>query len=104
MLIYFLCGLLREAFTAQVEKGVNLMPETLHLVATTVGEIGPNNVWHTIRFLNGTWLRFGDVEAQAGGDRGFFQDVDCNQVRLDLHVCGVTRDLRLWHTVSRMDG
>jgi hypothetical protein len=80
------------------------MPETLHLVGTVAGGLVPDhNLWHTIRFIDGIWLRFGDVEAQTG-DQGFFQDVDCAQNRLDLHVCGVTMDLSLWHTVRRIDG
>jgi hypothetical protein len=80
------------------------MPELLHLVVTSsIADSGSNNVWHTIRRPNGTWLPFGDVEAQTG-DQGRFEGVDCDQNRLvDLHVCGVTSDRRLWHTVRRSD-
>ncbi len=54
---------------------------------------------HTIRYSNGGWQPFlGDVEGQSG-ERGTFINTDCAGTFGSLHVCGVTSDGRLWHTI-----
>jgi hypothetical protein len=60
-------------------------------------------LWHTIRFTNGPWQPFGNVEGSAG-DRGRFVGVSCAAIGTDLHVCGVTDDGGLWHTIRFTNG
>jgi hypothetical protein len=55
-------------------------------------------LWHTIRYANGAWAPFGDVEGQAG-DRGRFVSVALANVNDGLHLCGVTSDGKHWHTI-----
>ena len=71
----------------------------LHVCA--VDEEG--GLWHTIRFEHsGTWQEFRDIE-QAAGERGQFARVSCgaDYCEPDLHVCAVTSDGDLWHTIRR---
>jgi hypothetical protein len=61
-------------------------------------------LWHTIRHLDGSWQSFfGDVTSQAGNP-GTFQRLGIASVDNELHVCGVTTDGGLWHTIRHMDG
>jgi Astacin (Peptidase family M12A) len=76
----------------------------LHLCGVT----SDGRLWHTIRHPgtapdNGPWDAFGDVEGQTG-DRGFFYHMCCAAVGDDLHLCGVTNEGRLWHTIRFADG
>jgi hypothetical protein len=72
----------------------------LHLAGVT----RDGRLWHTIRRADGSWTPFGDVEGQAG-DRGSFRAVSVAAGTSGaLHLAGVTRDGRLWHTIRRADG
>ena len=73
--------------------------EELHLVAVT----DDGHLWHTIgdRAPSGefvSWSPFGDVEGQTG-DLGEFVKVDASGNGWQLHVIGVTRAGRPWHTI-----
>ena len=56
------------------------------------------------------WSGTIDAEASGGGEKGQFTDVGCAGVRNaatnsdDLHVCGVTSDHHLWHSVMAGSG
>jgi hypothetical protein len=77
----------------------------LHLCAVS----GSGNLWHTIRKTDGQWTGFGDVEGQAG-ERGQFVRVGITEAATgangssELHVCGVTTNGRLWHSIRRGNG
>jgi hypothetical protein len=61
-------------------------------------------MWHTIRLANGSWpWPFGDVKSQTG-DPGPFTAVGCAGIGGELHVCGVTSDGKMWHTIRHADG
>lgn len=68
------------------------------------GVTSDGRLWHTIRFGSGGWQGFfGDIEGQTG-DRGAFVKVACGMVGNDLHVCGITADGRIWHTIRYSNG
>jgi hypothetical protein len=75
---------------------------TLHLAGVT----SDGKLWHTIRYPNGTWQPFGDVEGQTG-DGGFITDVDVQVIGAGpngvLHLCAVNSDGRLAHTIRYPD-
>ncbi len=73
----------------------------LHIAAVTI----EGGLWHTIRFADGTWQKFGDVRG-ATGSTASFQAVSVAGLELNksLHVCGVTTDGGLWHTIRSADG
>ena len=63
---------------------------------------GSGRLWHSIyRDLVNTWTQFLDVEAEAG-ERGRFVDVSCADGD-GLHVCAITDDGRLWHSIRQGD-
>jgi uncharacterized protein YkwD len=78
-------------------------PGTLQLTAVT----SDGRLLHTIRYTNGTWSPFGDVKGQIG-DRGSIVDAEVQAIGAGadsaLHLCAITSDGRLWHTVRRADG
>ena len=62
--------------------------------------------WHTLRRSNGTWLPFSSVKSQAG-NHGQVRDVTCavlGGLLGELHVCAITQDGRLWHTIRAQNG
>src|SRR5262249_25444230 len=56
------------------------------------------NLWHALRFANGGWQAFRDVEL-AAGDRGFIVDCDLQSVGQDVHLCAIDSTGHLWHTI-----
>jgi uncharacterized protein YigE (DUF2233 family) len=60
-------------------------------------------LWHSV-YLHpeNTWTQFLDVEAEAG-ERGRFVDVSCASSFNRLHVCAITDDGRLWHSIREGD-
>jgi hypothetical protein len=76
---------------------------TLQLAGVT----SDGKLWHTIRYPNGGWAPFGDVEGQTG-DGGFITDVAVRVIGAGpngvLHLCAVNSDGRLWHTIRNPDG
>jgi uncharacterized protein YkwD len=78
-------------------------PGTLHLTAVT----SDGKLWHTVRTTNGAWTAFGDVKTQTG-DPGFIVDADVQVIgsgaTAALHVCAITSDGKLWHTVRYPNG
>jgi hypothetical protein len=85
------------------------MSGNLHLAGVT----SDGHLWHTIRQASGAWLSFGDVETQAG-ERGSFRHVGITErpvnipenapQECELHVCAVTSDGHLWHTIRQASG
>jgi hypothetical protein len=85
------------AFSAISCAGVG---NELHVVGVT----SDGNVWHTIRFGNGSWQAgFGDVKGQTSNP-GTVVAVGCAASGSELHVCVVTSDGNVWHTIRRGDG
>src|SRR5215213_1780637 len=66
----------------------------LHVLAVNSN----GRLWHTVRSTAGTWLSFGDVEAQTG-DMGTVASVAAAVRGSELHVLAVNTDGRLWHTI-----
>lgn len=73
----------------------------LHLVTCDVN----GDLWHTLRYGNGAWSPFGNIEQQAG-DIGSTRSVTCayynGPLSDQLHVVAVTNDYRLKHTAMRV--
>jgi hypothetical protein len=101
-------GILLWSAIATLASGLLAVParaqeqHTLHLAGVT----SDGKLWHTIRYPNGTWQPFGDVESQTG-DGGFINDVDVQVIGAGpngvLHLCAVNSDGRLAHTIRYPD-
>ncbi len=75
--------------------------DDLHVVSLASN----GRLWHTIRFVNGTWQSaFGDVNAQESNNPGPFRAVGCAGVGSNLHVVSLTGDGKLWHTIRFTNG
>ncbi len=74
----------------------------LHVCGVTTD----GGLWHTIRFQDPpSWQpSFGLVTATQAGNPGRFSLVRCAAVDSDLHLCGITGDGTLWHTIRFADG
>src|SRR5260221_2208000 len=74
----------------------------LHICGSTPG----GKLWHTIRFSD-HWQPFFDVKSAESNDPGTFASVGCAAEGFvedgQLHVCGVTGDGGLWHTIRFQD-
>src|ERR1700761_3814666 len=58
------------------------------------------NLWHVMRFENGTWQRgMGLVEAPVAGGPAGFLGVGCAGTGESLQVVGLGIANRLWHTI-----
>ncbi len=65
------------------------------------GVASNGGLWHTIRFVSGSWQPFGNVIA-AAGQVGSFTFIDAAGAGSDLHLAGPSMDGEfgfLWHTV-----
>jgi hypothetical protein len=64
-------------------------------------------LWHAIRHIDGSWQSFINVKTFTG-HLGVILKVAIGRVGStyggELHVCGVTGDAHLWHTIRRADG
>ncbi len=80
------------------------MSGKLHLVALSSYSTLNGVLWHTIRFADGRWTRFSNVNAQESNSNLRFQNVDCASIDEDLHVVTVENDGVLWHTIHFADG
>ncbi|MGW3647055.1 hypothetical protein [Streptomyces sp. NPDC000878] len=73
----------------------------LHVVGCDVN----GDLWHTLRYGNGAWMPFGNIEQQAS-DIGSARSVACayydGPLSDQLHVVAVTNDYRLKHTTLRV--
>jgi hypothetical protein len=76
---------------------------TLQLAGVT----SDGKLWHTIRYPNGGWAPFGDVEGQTG-DGGSITDVAVRVIGAGpngvLHLCAVNSDGQLKHTIRNPNG
>jgi hypothetical protein len=82
------------------DVGVATVNDELHVCVTAPALFGGWRILHTIRHEDGTWDIFEDVTAPGlAGFPGSFISVACAAVGQELHLCAVTDDGRLWHTV-----
>ena len=78
-----------------LDADCSLVQGELHVCAVT----NDGRLWHTIRHTTSwSWDSFGDVKA-AASDPGMIVKVVGAEVNGELHVCAVTNDGRLWHTI-----
>jgi hypothetical protein len=69
--------------------------ENLHVVA-----IGQNEeLYHTIRFKDGSWQPWGNVSAVVQNNPGKFFRVACASIGENLHVVAIGQDGNLYHTI-----
>ena len=104
-LILILAGFI--GFANPLNRGAVAVPQneggSLHFVGVTT----TGGLWHTIRRADGTWTQFGDVKGQAGNP-GTVVDADVavvgNSQDYVLHLCAVSADGHLWHTIRKANG
>jgi hypothetical protein len=77
----------------------------LDVCVIVLTDSGERHILHTRRHFDGTWDSFQDVNSpQAAGFPGSFISVGCANVSPqpqleELHICGITDDGKLWHTL-----
>ena len=81
------------------QVGIAAIGQDLHVAAVNTA----GRLWHTIRYADGHWQPFGDVEGPAG-DMGDLAQVGIAAIGQDLHVAAVNTAGRLWHTIRYADG
>ncbi len=80
--------------------GVANVDGELHVCVTAPTQLAGWRILHTIRHGDGTQDSFQDVtDPGLAGFPGSFISVACAELNKELHVCGVTDDGKLWHTV-----
>ncbi len=90
--------------TFQVQK-VTFGHSFLDVCVIVLANSGERRILHTRRHFDGTWDAFQDVnDPQLADFPGSFISVGCASVSPqplleELHVCGITEDGRLWHTL-----
>ena len=83
---------------------INALRSVDQLGAThVVGVNAAGRLWHTIRYADGSWQPYGDVEGQTG-EMGDLTHAVAAAVGPDLHVCAINAAGRLWHTIRYADG
>ncbi len=83
--------------------GVANVNGELHVCVTVPRVLARWQILHTIRHGDGTWDNFQDVTVPGlAGLPGSFVSVACAELNKELHVCGVTDDGKLWHTVRSL--
>jgi len=89
-------GPFTDVSIAQGQDDPHSIDQNLHVFALAGGDL-----WHTVRFSNPPdWqANFDRVKELAGNDPGSFGSISAANVGDDLHVCGVTKDGKLWHTM-----
>ena len=74
--------------------------DQLHVVALT-GDQSGLKIWHTVRYPT-YWDPFRDVKG-ASSDPGRIEDVSVAEVNGELHVCAMTEDGNLWHSIRHVN-
>lgn len=88
-----------------VRVGAAELNPLLHVCGVT----DDGRLWHAAR-VRDSWSRFENVKNMVLADNpgspdpGNFSDVDCAGRAGELHVCAVTEDGNLWHTIRRTNG
>jgi hemin uptake protein HemP len=93
-----------------VQETATNAPDHFSSVSIAAGDIDHNlhfcaqaegNLWHTIRFSTNppSWQHTFDNIKEHAGNPGSFGAVSCQCLQGDLHVCGITHDGKLWHTI-----
>ena len=86
-------GALRDVAITDVD-------DDLHFCVLALTTSGEPHILHTVLHADGTWDGVQDVSTiPSVGFPGPFVSIDCAGVGDDLHVCGVTNDGKLWHTM-----
>jgi ribulose bisphosphate carboxylase small subunit len=72
----------------------------LHLIGATP----PGNLFHTIRYSNGSWQNWDPVSSRAANNPGQISELACAGIGNDLHLIGATPTGDLFHTIRYSNG
>jgi len=76
----------------------------IHVVISTNPEAGPRTL-HTIRRADGSWETLRIIDRQVKPPRpDFFMQLYCAGAAGQLHICGVTGEGNILHTIRYPDG
>ena len=89
-----------------VDSAIRFAPSSTGVLGTHVVAVdGDGGLRRTFRARGSeTWEPWEDVKAKAGSNPGHFVRVTMGLNRGLLHICGLTDDGLLWHTIRRDDG